>query len=145
MSCAVLYFGDYKVLMEMSDSLPSQYHYISVWKLSLVPFYLWHLHSYCKFLWLQFHDVNLFFPRCSIGLKSGEFEGHLNTMNFMSCSRIEFELIWPCVMAQKKNSHQKLASLSPTAWILATKQDWFMVSCGGFFPPVFFLVSPCKL
>lgn len=144
MSCAVLYFGDYKVLMEMSDSLPSQYHYISVWKLPLVPFYLWHLHSYCKFLWLQFHDVNLFFPRCSIGLKSGEFEGHLNTMNFMSCSRIEFEFIWPCVMAQKKTAikswlhyHQQHES-----WLESRIDSWFHVEV---FSPVFFLVNPCIL
>lgn len=144
MSCAVLYFGDYKVLMEMSDSLPSQYHYISVWKLSLVPFYLWHLHSYCKFLWLQFHDVNLFFPRCSIGLKSGEFEGHLNTMNFMSCSRIEFELIWPCVMAQKKQP-SKVGFTITNSMNLGYKAGLIHGFMWRFFPPVFFLVSPCKL
>lgn len=54
-------------------------------------------HSWCKLagctstMWILCSTIS---HSCSIGLKSGDRGGHFNTMNWLSCSRDQFEMIW---------------------------------------------------
>ncbi len=54
-------------------------------------------HSCCRFvgctsmMWISRSTTS---QRCSIGLRSGDCEGHLSKVNSLSCSRNQSEMIW---------------------------------------------------